>query len=247
LGAQDVYLDSGCGDGAAIIEYRTVFPQGASVVGISATCPNQEKISALIQKDEEDQKFSYCLCDFNNFPTSHLEGKVTLMTDILGALRYGGNPTRFIEQAGKLLKPGGKLYIRYAWSDGIEIPKDDRYIRMGGRPDSCQLFHLWFYSIRGFEVLEPQKTAEESHIFREKCLKEDDDIFELSRNKDKNIVVLLRNNDPVQADTLIADPRFAEGSEKDRNFDYWYPFYKWEMSDYTKSLIANKLRITLFE
>jgi SAM-dependent methyltransferase len=240
LGAQDVYLDSGCGDGAAIIEYRTVFPQGASVVGISATRPNQEKISALIQKEKEDKKFSYCLCDFNNFPTSHLEGKVSIMTDIFGVLRYGCNPTRFIEQAGKLLKPGGKLYIIYAWADGIIIPKDGRFNYLN-RPDSNDLFGLWFYTIKGFDVLEPEKSLEESRAFQENCFKDEKNLSKLRINQESHRLILVRNKDPVQADTLIAHPYFAnEVSEKAKNFDYWCPSYTWEMSDYTNSLFANK-------
>jgi SAM-dependent methyltransferase len=242
LNEQDVYLDSGCGDGVAIIEYRELFPQGAAVVGISVTCPSKDKIPELIKKARNDQKFFYYLNDFNDFPTRHLEGKVTIMTDILGAFRFGCNPTRFIEQAGKLLKPGGKLYIKYTIVDGIEKPKEANFIDWNvGRTDSNNLLHLWFYTIRGFDVLEPEMTLEDSRAFQEKCFNEAENLRALRWDKQQNRIVLQRNNEQVQVDTLIANPRFESlAHERQRILDNWYPHYKWEMSDYTKSLIKNK-------
>jgi SAM-dependent methyltransferase len=253
LQPQDIYLDIGCGEGAAIKEYRESYPEGAAVVGVSVTPPSQKNMAATVQKDHTDEKFAYCLGDFNQFPTDALKGKVSIITDVIGAFRYGQNPTRYIEQVGKLLKPGGKAYIRFLRNDGIEVPKGGAFdaLYLGQRMDSCDLLRLWFHTIKGFDVMQPGKTLEESRKYQEWCFTETPNLYKIN-SLQKEIcsfpqIVLQRNADPVQADQLTAHPHFATPkAESEKNYEMWYPSYEWKMSDYSKELIGNK-PMTLFE
>jgi SAM-dependent methyltransferase len=252
LQPQDIYLDIGCGEGAAIKEYRASYPDGAAVVGISLTRPSEENLAQVVQKDQNDEKFAYCLDDFNKFPAEALKGKASIITDVFGAFRYGQDPTRYIEQVGKLLKPGGKVYIRFLLNDGIEVPKEGKFNAsyLGERKDSSDVMRLWFHTIRGFDVIQPEMTQEESRKYHEWCFKEAPDLYKIgSKQKESGgpQVILQRNADPVQVDQLTAHPRFATPkAESEKNYEMWYPSYEWKMSDYSKELIGNKPMI-LFE
>ena len=110
----------------------------------------------------------------------------------------------------------------------------------GGSSESNSLLRLWFYTIRGFDVLEPEMNVEESRAYLEQYFKEAEDLRSIRYDK-KPVMVLVRNEKPVEADLLTANPRWKTPEhEKARDYDYWYPHYKWDMSDYTNSLIKDK-------
>lgn len=235
LTEDDVYFDVGAGDGNALRQYRALYPEGALVAGISFTQP-KEKIEDLINRDRTDDKFSFYLGDFKKFPADFFAGRVAVMTDILGAFRYGYDPACIIRQAGIMLKEGGLFFIKYGYADGIKIPEG--YTQFKKRDVGGRLMGLWFQTIKGFDVLQEDMTLDESRSFRERIFTHLQDV-DLHAFK-PYVAVLRRNSDPVEVDTLVADPFFAdEECKKTKYWDAWYPNYTWIMSENSRSLIKD--------
>lgn len=238
---KDIYLDVGAGNGKAIKEYRQLFPAGAKVIGIGSTQPHEEAIQDVIEQDKNDEKFSFYLDDFTKFPTEALAGRVSVITDVIGAFRYGRDPAQVIRQVGKLLKEGGLVFFKFTYSDGIKVPQGyDKFV-VWNRPkdSSSHLLYLWFQTIRGFDVLQEDMTLEESKAFQKEII---DDIHKVaSRRFAEYAIVLRRNADQVEVDPLIIDPKVDQDVSRNKEggiyWDEWIPAYTWEMSAYSQSML----------
>jgi SAM-dependent methyltransferase len=241
LKENDIYLDVGAGDGNALFEYRELFPKGASVIGIASTQPHN--LSQVIEKDLNDDKFSFYLSDINNFPTESLKGRISLISDVKGAFRYGLYPHKVIEQFGKLLKTNALAFIEIGYGIGIKpdmIPQEKQYLN--GRQESQgskMLLHLWFQTLRGFDVIQHKmmfEKVENSIAFNKEIIvnpqKWDDQM------RDDQLVILRRNEDPVEVEPLAYDTDFVEKWQPIENklWDLWTPRYQWEMSEKSKEL-----------
>lgn len=238
----DIYVDVGAGDGTALFEYLDFFPNGAKVIGIASTQPHN--ISKVIENDKNNSKFSFYLCDFNEFPTESLKGRVSLISDVKGAFRYSLYPHKVIDQMGKLLKTGGLVFIQTGYGIGIKpdmIPEKQNMLNSRQETQgSNQLLHLWFQTIKGFDVIQHEKTFEnvESSIAINKEIIDNPDKWD-NQMRDNQLIILRRNSDPVEVDPLVYDSEFVENWQKnsgEKHWDEWAPKYKWEMSEKSKEL-----------
>lgn len=241
LKENDTYVDSGTGDGNALMEYREIFPHGANVIGIASTQPHD--LSKVINKELADKKFSFYLSDFNNFPTESLAGRVSLLSDVKGAFRYSLYPQKVIQQMGKLLKTDGLAFIEMGYGIGIKpdmVTPEKNYLNSRQfTQGSNMLLHLWFQTIKGFDVIQHKKKFENI----EKSIEINKEIIKNPHKwddqmSDNQLIILRRNGDPVQVEPLTYDAEFLENwqrSEK-KYWDGWAPRYKWEMSDESKEL-----------
>lgn len=239
--SEDIYMDIGAGDGLAIHQYREMYPEGAEVIGIASTQPTC--IERVIEEEKKDNKFSFFLKDFLDFPSKSLRGRVSFITDIKGAFRYGLDPVNVIKKMGELLKEGGFAVISLGYGIGINptlipekcITMDDRRKYQIG---SACLMHLWFHTIQGFDVI--QKNVEESSKLHH-------EIMENPKKYDGNFygyetLVLRRNNQPIEIEELIPDPDFvsewSNTPESERYYDGFWPKYSWKTSQSSEALLS---------
>lgn len=244
LKSNDIYMDVGAGDGHAIHQYREVFPQGAEVIGIASTQPHD--IERVINEEKRDGKFSFYLADFNEFPTESLAGRVSVITDIKGAFRYGLNPTCTIKKMGALLKEGGVAIIEFGRGLGIDPPSliEDKYNVLDSRHKdwfgSKMLLHLWFHTIKGFDVIQKNMDLEFSRQIHAKVI-EKPEAYERD-NFGLDLMIIRRNSDPIEVEELIPNPKFikdwSEIEDSERDYDDCCPKYTWKTSEASEALLA---------
>lgn len=231
----DIYIDVGAGDGRALKEYRLLHPNGAAVVGVASTLPYKDVLNSIINQDRSDAKFSYYLGDFKTFPTESLEGRVTVITDIFASLRYGCDPAQIIRQTGKLLKEGGLVFFRFSENEQITLIANHKHSVSSYKRIS--LFQLWFRTIKGFDVIEEKTQINKS---RELSARISNDHSKLRvRWFNPFAVILRRNADPVEVDSLNLNPQ-GKNINECRKISDWSPNYTWEMSSYSQSFLPKK-------
>lgn len=244
LQREDIYLDSGAGDGEAILEYRQKFPEGAQVIGISKTQPIA--LEKIVGVEREDTKFFYYLADFNQLPLDSLANRVSVMTDIKGAFLYSLDPVLVIQRIGGILKEGGIVIIDYAHAR-IKIPKEyeDRlFLSNKGQTASGSLMHVWFRMIKGFDYIEcpcDQKGEEDRKEMESKNL-----FFPDFYWFNEHVAILKRNRDPVEVDRLICDENAHKMYEKKEWPASWAPEYTWELSERSRNFLSQKQRIAAY-
>jgi SAM-dependent methyltransferase len=202
LGSDDVYVDIGAGNGNAIMKYRETFPNGATVIGIANTKPHD--IEKIKETECKDSKFSFYLSDFHQFPIDAITGKVSVVTDIQGVVRYGRDPAGTIQKIGQLLKEGGLAFIDFGALMAIKLPIEEGLNILCFRGSPCKLlFHVWLHTIKGFDVLQDDaKDDAEMKIFSRKVLQ--DPTHNVGRHWfGEGVVVMRRNRDPIEIDRLI--------------------------------------------
>jgi SAM-dependent methyltransferase len=241
LNGNDIYLDVGAGDGHAIHQYRDLNPNGAKAIGIALTQPGN--IERVIEAEKRDEKFSFFLCDFKEFPTESLAGRVSVITDIKAAFCYGLDPAGVIQKMGTLLKEGGLAIIDFGYYQGIHPPsqiENISYLENEKKIGSRVLLHLWFHTIKGFDVLKPQKDFEKSLEINSRIM-EKPNICDIHRFGE-NLIILRRNSQPVEADKLIPDPEFVHKwsilKDSEKNYDSFSPNYTWETSGTSETLLS---------
>jgi len=247
LKSDDIYLDIGAGDGHAIHQYREMHPDGATAIGVALTQPRH--IERVIEAEKKDEKFAFFLCDFKEFPIEPLAGRTSVITDIKGAFRYGLDPAGVIKKMGALLKEGGIAIIALGYGLGINPPSQIKSF-VSKKRGSLTLLHLWFHTIKGFDVLKQQKSFEESLKINNELLETPKEMKYFQDYAYGNeLIVLRRNSQPVEAEELIPSPEFVntwsklEDSEK--NYDCFWPKYTWKTSDASETLLSKIKEVNL--
>lgn len=249
LTRDDIYMDIGAGDGHAIHQYREVYPEGAKVIGIASTQP--ANIERVIEEEQKDEKFSFFLADFKKFPTERLSGRVSVITDIKGSFRYGLDPAGVIHKMGNLLKEGGLAIISFGCRIGIKPrrPIKEKYIALTSKErdftGSSMLLHLWFHTIKGFDVILENMELEKSRKIHSEIMEEPEKYEEEFFGND--IMVIRRNNQPVKVEKLVPDPafikRWSKIADHEKNYDWFCPFYTWKTSDTSETLLSKITRL----
>lgn len=238
LQSTDIYVDIGAGDGKALLEYRKVYPAGASVIGIANTPPGT--LEEIKKVDNEDDKFSFYLQDFKKFRIGSLAGKVAVITDIKGAFLYGLDPALMIQKMGEMLKEGGLAFIQTAGNIRIKIPEGYPNLScLTGEP-SMNLLHLWCRRIQGFDYVEREWNEFEKKIYSRPSAESDYD----DMNKywfHEEVLVLRRNNESIKVDHLVCDPQTVKDWERNgKNANRWHPVYTWEVGEQNKAFLSKK-------
>lgn len=244
LTSDDVYMDVGAGDGHAIHQYREIYPEGAKVIGITSTQP--ANIQRVIEEEKMDEKFSFFLADFKEFQTEPLSGRVSVITDIKGAFRYGLDPAGVIQKMGDLLKEGGLAIISFGGRIGIKPPSliEEKYIALNSKErdfiGSSMLLHLWFHTIKGFDVIQENMDIEKSRKIHSEVMEKPEKFRKEYFGQET--MVIKRNNQPVEADALVPDPAFikewSETPDSKKNHDCFCPFYTWKTSGTSETLLS---------
>lgn len=198
----------------------------------------------MINEEKNDQKFSFFLADFNEFPIESLSGRVSLITDIKGAFRYGLNPAGTIKKMGTLLKEGGLALIDFGYGLGIDPPSliKDEYLALGNKAKygtgSKMLLLLWFHTIKVFDVIYENMDLEDSRRMHSEVMEKPEkcDFFLHS----DEFMIIRRNNHPIEIEELVPNPTFiktwSERPEKD--YDSFWPRYSWKISDASEALLS---------
>lgn len=240
LQKEDIYMDVAAGNGAALIQYLEMFPAGANVVGVNLTQPLE--VEKIIEKDANDERFSYYLSDFKTFQKSSLVNRVSVITDIQGAFRYGCDPVQMINQMGTLLKEGGMAFIDLGYGIGIVpdgVPAEVINLDSRGKEfiGSTLLMQLWFHTIKGFDVIQEGLNVEDSIKFHDQIMEKPQEVDKYAPSR--QAVYLRRNNQPVKVEPLTPTYNFdLEETKVSGAWDIIYPRYSWELSDESAALLS---------
>ncbi len=129
------------------------------------------------------------------------------------------------------MKEGGLIFFKFSDQDKItSIANYDYSISIRSK-----LFQLWFRTIKGFDVIENNPCINKLRELTDQISVTSSKIS--NRNFQPYAVVLRRNADAVEVDTLSLEPT-VKNLNTCEPITEWSPSYIWETSPYSQSLLS---------
>ena len=162
LTSDEIFFDSGCGNGVAGEDYAKAYPKGATFIGVTLTRPDMENEDAKWLKRDRSPRLHLFLHDILEFPTTSLHGRVSVITDIHGAFRYSGQPSKALTKMAEMLKIGGTLFLVFSGTETVDVSTYEDKISSCKKKEliaqgSSALLFLYLSTIRGLKVIGPEE------------------------------------------------------------------------------------------
>jgi SAM-dependent methyltransferase len=162
LRSDQVWIDSGTGDGRAILEYYKYGGQ-ATTVGITVE-PSKNSADKEILNLVGPKKFKFLTHKYIEDYDANEIPKADLITDVMGAASYSPHIDKVIEKFGQILKVGGRVHTNLVIGAHMRRVAPSGSFRIRDPDGTIIYIEQWFRAIKGMRLVTTDPSYNQDNL-----------------------------------------------------------------------------------